>query len=484
LTCVAYTTFSDDNDDNMMAIEDTSPLEGAEDMTGSFSSAASTPGGDAMSHFLKPEFGGVSGPFNANAPFGNAPSFGSFGALNSSGFSQSSGFTGMSMLNQPDSDLQQTLEQIQYYSPSVTSPVIGQVQAFIENQFQTQEKIRAIQRELVINPKSLLAQAESGNSSMLSTLQLLLQQQQQLKDEINKAILALSEARLTHLLDPRELHLCIVLTEDLAVQTMQLSLFQHELQALATSIQRAASGGGQAPSGPATQLASLVIHHSSFPNIWIKKNQLSEPESIQVRVLTAAAVQLVDATPVKAVLNCHNQYNAKTKKPKPMLDTDTAIIDQYQHTAKFQFTFLAGTRKDIAQVRFGMQARVRLPGGQVDTIDLYSPDSKPFLIITNESQFGESLGILLMKDMFHYSWGKTVPQIPWSLFANVIQYHFIKATRQDIQAPKRPLSRQDINYIHTHFFAGKQVVDQKVRIHCLFSTVGYFLIRFAFWTEF
>jgi len=68
---------------------------------------------------------------------------------------------------------------------------------------------------------------------------------------------------------------------------------------------------------------------------------------------------------------------------------------------------------------------------------------------------------MYIQDMFNLMWGQNVSQLPWPLFANTIQSYFLKATRQDLDAPVRPLSPHDMHYIHINFFASRTHVDHK-----------------------
>lgn len=46
-------------------------------------------------------------------------------------------------------------------------------------------------------------------------------------------------------------------------------------------------------------------------------------------------------------------------------------------------------------------------------------------------------------------------EIPWPAFANAMQLHYIRATKQDPKKPARPLSNKDIEYLHLTKFNGK-----------------------------
>lgn len=49
----------------------------------------------------------------------------------------------------------------------------------------------------------------------------------------------------------------------------------------------------------------------------------------------------------------------------------------------------------------------------------------------------------------------------WAKFVNVLQYHFLKATKQDWDRPVRGLIEYDLGYIQRKFFPGRDVINPK-----------------------
>lgn len=87
-----------------------------------------------------------------------------------------------------------------------------------------------------------------------------------------------------------------------------------------------------------------------------------------------------------------------------------------------------------------------------EEIILTTPPSKPFIVITNECQFGESLSILFQKDVYEIRWAEPVEEVSWEFFANNLQTYFLKSTRQDLYNPQRGLYPHDFMYLHQVFF--------------------------------
>ena len=80
--------------------------------------------------------------------------------------------------------------------------------------------------------------------------------------------------------------------------------------------------------------------------------------------------------------------------------------------------------------------------------------SAPFIVFTNESQWEESEGILLKKDCF------STNDVTFERFANYLQMHFLRSTRQDPYNPERGLSIHDLNYISRAHLNGKNHISK------------------------
>jgi len=76
-------------------------------------------------------------------------------------------------------------------------------------------------------------------------------------------------------------------------------------------------------------------------------------------------------------------------------------------------------------------------------------------VITNETQYEESDGILLKKHGFG-----GLAEITWPAFANKLQRHFLRAARQDPMKPTRFLTSHELDYFHQKFFGGAPMISQ------------------------
>jgi len=128
-------------------------------------------------------------------------------------------------------------------------------------------------------------------------------------------------------------------------------------------------------------------------------------------------------------------------------------------TARFpDLRFVHGTRLKIAVLKFTLEVQYIQPNGTVHNAILESNKSNPFVVMTNENQWESSAGNLLKYYVFQ---NLAVSEVPWCRFANYLQNHYLRATRQDLASPARPLSRYDLDYIQMNQFNGATTVTSQ-----------------------
>lgn len=122
-----------------------------------------------------------------------------------------------------------------------------------------------------------------------------------------------------------------------------------------------------------------------------------------------------------------------------------------------QLRFSKGTGVKIVRLRFSCNAETSgaaVPGCPPKKFVVESPMSAPFIVMTNESQFADSAAKLLETDAF----APGVTAISWNRFANLLQFHYLMCTRQQLTKILRPLTRADLAYFwETRFNKSKQV---------------------------
>eukprot|EP01117_Protostelium_nocturnum_P010997 TRINITY_DN3990_c0_g2_i1.p1 TRINITY_DN3990_c0_g2~~TRINITY_DN3990_c0_g2_i1.p1 ORF type:complete len:685 (-),score=202.19 TRINITY_DN3990_c0_g2_i1:40-1977(-) len=290
------------------------------------------------------------------------------------------------------------------------------------------ERMFQDQRKIMLEPK-----AEDFNR--------LTQQQKQLKLKIEEELNALQSTHDNVSIDPPDLQKLLWLKQDLEVQQKQLDLLINELLRLAN----------QDP--PLNCLASLIILKQPFPVVISKSKQLTE-EQLQVQLLISSNLQVQQISSVRATLLCDtSQGKGSVGK---MIEGDIQNLNTNTRIVKFPLKFLAGTKKVAANIRFEMDI-TSASSGKNSTAIIESNTSQPFVVITNECQWEGSAGTLLKKSTF--SAGQL--QVPWQRFANCLQFHFLKATKQELNNPRRFLSQTDLAFLHSKFFENKHLISQK-----------------------
>jgi hypothetical protein len=260
-----------------------------------------------------------------------------------------------------------------------------------------------------------------------------------LKNKIEDQLKQINHIFESVILEPPDIQRILWLKIDLKIQIKQLDLLLSELDQVIYHKTESKC------------LAKLIILKTPFPLVINKGKQISE-DLLQVQLLTSCNQQFQFISQIKTALLCdisHGKGNlSKT------LDNDCQNLDINTRIAKFPIKFLSGTKKTAATLKFGIQ--VTVPGNSFP-ITIESNTSPPFVVITNECQWEGSAGTLLRKDIF----SDDQFQVSWQKFANTLQYHFLKATKQELSQPRRILSNYDLNFIQNKFFNNKTIVSQE-----------------------
>jgi hypothetical protein len=92
-------------------------------------------------------------------------------------------------------------------------------------------------------------------------------------------------------------------------------------------------------------------------------------------------------------------------------------------------------------------------GGERRTIE--SDRSFPFIVITNESQWADGAGRLMLLDAFGLE-----NQVQWPQFANTLHSHYLNATSQKPEHAERPIFPYEFKFIHERWFGNKPIVTR------------------------
>lgn len=151
---------------------------------------------------------------------------------------------------------------------------------------------------------------------------------------------------------------------------------------------------------------------------------------------------------------------SKTLSPKRSIEihNDKQEMDDNDIVRFTDLRFSKGSRKKMMRIQFFAEVQYVKINGQIGTQMLESDTSQSFIILTNENQWKDSECHLLRKHMFELqgseiSWWRVcsftssllfsnrfLHKFPLLQFANTLQIHYLRATRQDPTNCTRPLS--------------------------------------------
>jgi len=273
---------------------------------------------------------------------------------------------------------------------------------------------------------------------------ILLEECKVIKQELNHIINSV-------LLNPCHLVKLQSLEQDFDILQLRLQLYRNELHYM-TNI---------TPQTPGKCFATLIVKKQPFPKS-IKQHTkatsaLEDPTVVELIrapkadckpcALVKTEFILEDAAPTKRGGTKRNSFTVKNDQQK--MD-DNGIV---------RFTdlrFPHGTKLKPAQLRFAVEVQYAKHDGTLGKELLESNPTAPFIVMTNENQWESSEATLLKHDLFPGSMHETT----WFRFANILQIHYLRATRQDPAKPTRSLSKFDLEYLHREKFNSKPTITQ------------------------
>lgn len=378
----------------------------------------------------------------------------------------------------------------EFHAPGAadTDPTLDEAKELLQSLQRQIDELRTSQTSILQALCENLVSESNDNAPHFTSMEESLALQAEYRTTVLTSLHSILEVRRSRVLSSAEVERSSVISDDLTFVLANLDILTAELNAYLAWIRE----GSAMPT--LSQLTNLVIMRAPFPSIWMKRNQMTDSESVYVKLIHGCSVTLNSVSEVRATILSHTSYAAKTAPAKPIIDNDIFAMDPTTLMAACGFVYTAGSRKDVAQTRFSMTVQgtcfatsVLVNRGVENVVTeevaaLTTENSKPFIVITNECQYGETFGILFHKDAFEYQWmtagaeplptvtdangittleNGTLPEIPWPLFANSIQRYFLRASKQDFLQPKRGLSIYDLDHIHSHFFNSQPTVDYK-----------------------
>ena len=229
--------------------------------------------------------------------------------------------------------------------------------------------------------------------------------------------------------------------------SQQFQLHQHLLEIYRQELHHAFGSGTPIAPHLIPPVVSLYLTEQPLPQVVFKEKPIEE--SYTVAVLTASQQNIKVEKHMTAILN---SGEIQVKAGTATLGNHTAPVEGNVTERKAKFDALSvniSTRMAPISLKFQTSVERGTFFASIATAPSF-----PFIVITNESQWFEAAGKLLILDTF--SGAKSVP---WCQFANTLHSHFLKATRQ-VDA-ERPLYHFEFNYIRHRFFNNSDHVNEK-----------------------
>eukprot|EP01090_Pellita_catalonica_P001139 TRINITY_DN10846_c0_g1_i1.p1 TRINITY_DN10846_c0_g1~~TRINITY_DN10846_c0_g1_i1.p1 ORF type:complete len:608 (+),score=60.48 TRINITY_DN10846_c0_g1_i1:195-1826(+) len=313
--------------------------------------------------------------------------------------------------------------QLQMQNKREISNTLGTLQKHSILQRQQLEEIRMKQSEVIAVPRK-------------DVFERVYAIQTELHSRIEKEIQTLMQLYHEKLLTIGDLLQWESLMHTLKLQSVQLSLYRQELALLSD--------------GSGLRCCAALVLHEQPPASVIFKGKPS-PQAYSVHLLSGVNSNVTFLSKVKAAIVCDSHLYKNKINKRTVTDSEKSMDPQSKRVL-FQPRFLVGTRKHAINLRFSVQLQLNAQDNQQGhTVE--SQLSNPFIVITNECQWSEAEGTLIKKEAF-----KGHLEVPWALFANTFQLHFVSATRQDLSRPSRVLSGDDLQYLHQRWFGNKSMV--------------------------
>jgi len=293
------------------------------------------------------------------------------------------------------------------------------------------KEIREKQKRLVVHPRLDEKSASALEKAQTDTIQAL------------RTMMTETERLITdYILLPEDVQNLLTLQREVNIEIQQLELYIRELAYYRSGC----------PSDGFGCFATLVVTKQPFPKA-IKKNTKvtsAAEEPTLVRMLTGAKADVRAISKVRAEL-IYEDYHEK----EGTFTTDEQDLNEQNFASFYNLKFSKSTRLKVARLQFAVEAQYSNATRAPATAAIQSESSAPFIVLTNESQWESSEGILLKKDAFKGN------EITWMRFANYLQVHYLRATRQDPLHAERPLSLADLNFIAKEKFNDRPIITKQ-----------------------
>lgn len=218
--------------------------------------------------------------------------------------------------------------------------------------------------------------------------------------------------------------------------------------------------------------AALVLVRGLRSPLLVRQSRPFHPSGIRVALKTGTwtGTRLKVLGPVTATLVADEVEEGGDQVPP--LQHNVAPLDAQGVAVFSRLQCAQGTRKRPVRVRFEVAVAV---GSHRFLVT--SEPSPPLIILTNERQWRHGEGVLLLR---HAGLGPGTPPCSWAHLGNVLHLRYLKATKQRLRDPPRPLTRHDLTWIRHR--GGLALMDAVTahQVSPLWEWLGAALFRLRF----
>lgn len=258
-------------------------------------------------------------------------------------------------------------------------------------------------------------------------------------------------------LRPEEFSITQHLLIALNMHEQQLKLFERELTFLATFA-----------TGRMPNCLALVIAAQPFPMSYMYRKRIQE--EVVLKLLTGAHANFLIGEAQANIIADTAVAETSAKGGKGgdgAIEKGSVAFDRDGHATFVEMSFKSGSRKLPIRLQFAATVEDTVRPGDASTgraakllapFEIRSELSEPFVVMTHENQWVETVGALLRATLFGAN-GQGM--VTWQRFCNVFQHHVLRTTRQDTDHPRRPLTLAELSHFHALHFGKKASIDSK-----------------------
>eukprot|EP01122_Echinamoeba_exundans_P005035 TRINITY_DN15217_c0_g1_i1.p1 TRINITY_DN15217_c0_g1~~TRINITY_DN15217_c0_g1_i1.p1 ORF type:complete len:652 (-),score=137.10 TRINITY_DN15217_c0_g1_i1:1704-3659(-) len=189
----------------------------------------------------------------------------------------------------------------------------------------------------------------------------------------------------------------------------------------------------------------IRVAQQPLPIVMFKGKEIDDTYILQVLLGSQCRLDSISAVRASIVSDNPN-FKSPDELENNAADIDTPTMKASMHGIKINVS----TRMDTTYFKFHAQiAR----GNERRHIE--SDRSFPFIVITNESQWADAAGRLMLLDAFGLE-----NQVQWPQFANTLHSHYLNATSQKPEHAERPIYPYEFKFIHERWFGNKPIVTR------------------------